>query len=82
MLKAEAPSCAAAVGNDILDIVVASGLASSKREARQFIADGAISLNGERIPDTRLLIEGDFVNGAALMRRGKRNVAILVADTR
>ena len=76
-LKEEAPTCSAEVGNDLLDLVVFSGLASSKREARQFIEDGAISLNGEKVSESRLLQESDFTRGIALLRRGKRNVAVL-----
>jgi tyrosyl-tRNA synthetase len=78
LLSQEAPSCVAEPGNDILDLIVASGLASSKREARQFISDSAITINGEKITESRLLTEGDFIKGAVLMRRGKRNVALLV----
>jgi len=77
MLKEEAPSCAADSGNDILDLIVASGLASSKREARQFIEGGAITINGEKIAESRLLTDEDFIKGAVLMRRGKRHVALL-----
>ncbi len=77
LLSQEAPSCVAAPGNDILDLVVAAGLASSKREARQFITDGAITINGEKVTESRLLTEEDFIKGAVLMRRGKRNVALL-----
>jgi tyrosyl-tRNA synthetase len=78
LLSQEAPSCVAEPGNDILDLVVAAGLASSKREARQFITDGAITINGEKVTESRLLTDADFIKGAALMRRGKRNVALLV----
>jgi tyrosyl-tRNA synthetase len=60
----------------ILDVLVASGLASSKREARQFLEDGAISLNGEKAGD-RPLSEADFKNDKALLKRGKRNVVVL-----
>ena len=77
MLKNEAPGCAADAGNDILDLLVASGLASSKREARQFIEGGAITINGEKLSESRLLTDEDFIKGAVLMRRGKRNVALL-----
>ena len=77
MLKEEVPTCAADAGNDIIDLIVASGLASSKREARQFIEDGAITLNGSKVPESRLLEDADFSHGVALMKRGKRNVVIL-----
>ena len=77
MLKGEAPGTSAQPGNDLLDILVASGLAESKREARQFIQDGAVVLNSEKITESRLLLDEDFDRGVALLRRGKRNVAVL-----
>lgn len=78
MLKEEAPNTSAQPGNDLLDILVSAGLAASKREARQFIDDGAISLNGDKLAESRLLADTDFVKGIGLLKRGKRNVAVLV----
>lgn len=77
MLKDEAPNTSAQPGNDLLDLLVACGLASSKREARQFIEDGAVSLNSEKLTSTRAITDADFVKGVALLKRGKRNVAVL-----
>ena len=77
MLKEEVPNTSADAGNDILDLLVASGLASSKREARQFIEGGAITINGKKLSESRLLTDEDFIKGAVLLRRGKRHVALL-----
>ncbi len=60
----------------ILDALISTQLASSKREARQFLEDGAVSLNGEKVQD-RQLMESDFKSGKALLKRGKRNIAVL-----
>jgi tyrosyl-tRNA synthetase len=60
----------------IVSALTLSGLASSKREARQFLEDGAISLNGEKVSE-RALTDADFKNGKALLKRGKRNIAVL-----
>lgn len=80
-LKKEAPSATIKLGLPIVDALVASGLASSKREARQFIEDGAVNLSGETVKDvTRALEEKDFANGIALLKRGKRHVSVLVLD--
>lgn len=76
-LKSCAPTKAASVGSPLLDVLVLTGLASSKREARQFISDGAATLNGKKFDD-RDLLESDFNNGVALLKRGKRNVSLLV----
>ncbi|MBI2048736.1 MAG: tyrosine--tRNA ligase [Parcubacteria group bacterium] len=79
MLKASAPTCAAKVGDAAIDVLVSAGLASSKREARDFIESGGASINGKKVTDvTAVLADSDFVGGLALMRRGKRNVSVLV----
>lgn len=80
-LHKEAPSATIKLGLPIVDALVASGLAASKREARQFIEDGAVSLSGELVNDVaRALEERDFSNGLALLKRGKRNVSVLVLN--
>ena len=80
-LKKEAPSATIKLGMSIVDALVESKLASSKREARQFIEDGAVNLSGETVSDvSRALRENDFSNGIALLKRGKRNVSVLILD--
>ncbi|HEY4524805.1 MAG TPA: S4 domain-containing protein, partial [Candidatus Paceibacterota bacterium] len=62
----------------IVDVLVESKLASSKREAKQFLTSGAVSLNGEAILEPERQIENkDFDRGLALLKRGKRSVCIL-----
>lgn len=74
----KAPLCRVATGDVLVDVLVTSLIASSKREARQFIEDGAVLLNGVRVSDAaQALTDGDFYNGIALLKRGKRTVAIL-----
>ncbi|HWP61573.1 MAG TPA: tyrosine--tRNA ligase [Candidatus Paceibacterota bacterium] len=78
-LKAAAPSCEIAVGSNIIDVLVGSTLASSKREARQFLSTKAVSLNDTTIEDaTYVLTAEDFQHGLALLKRGRRNVRVLV----
>lgn len=78
-LQKEAPSATIKLGLSIVDALIESKLASSKREARQFIEDGAVNLSGESVTDvTCVLEEKDFKNGIALLKRGKRNVSVLV----
>lgn len=73
-----APSARVKAGDTLLDTLVASGLASSKREARQFLEEKAISLNGEITKDEkRELNKEDFPNGFALLKRGKKYVCVL-----
>lgn len=76
-LVGAAPSAKIALDADVLEVLVNAGLASSKREARQFLSNGAVSLNGKAITEEGMFEESDFVQGVALLRRGKRNVCVL-----
>ena len=67
------------VGVRLVDALVISKLASSKREARQFLEGGAITLNGTKVKD-RALVKDDFKNGNAILKRGKRNVVGLTLE--
>lgn len=78
MLMSAAPSHEVHPDTSIVDVIVSTKLASSKREARVFLANKAISLNGEVITDDkRKFAAEDFINGIALLKRGKRNVCVL-----
>jgi tyrosyl-tRNA synthetase len=77
MLERSGLSYKISVGTSLVDALMTSKLASSKREARQFLADGAIVLNGEKVMD-RVLSAADFKNGNAILKRGKRNVVVLI----
>ena len=62
-------------GNNIVDTLVDLGAVSSKREAREFIGNGAISINGEKVTDLDLVVNQDlFIEGQYLVvKRGKKN---------
>ncbi len=59
---------------DLVEVLVSSKVCSSKREAREFIANGAISLNGNVVKDPayyvnpEMALEGEVV----IIRRGKK----------
>ncbi|MBP9757674.1 MAG: tyrosine--tRNA ligase [Candidatus Pacebacteria bacterium] len=72
-----APSQSVNEGSAILDVLVESRLASSKREAREYISGNAITLNGTTVSQDRPLNVSDFQNGHALLKRGKRSVAVI-----
>ncbi|MBO5412739.1 MAG: tyrosine--tRNA ligase [Clostridia bacterium] len=61
-------------GTGIVDFVINMGVAKSKREAREFIETGAISINGEKITDINTVIDiGKFIeNKYIVVRRGKK----------
>jgi tyrosyl-tRNA synthetase len=68
---------ALAAGVDVVDVLVDTGLAPSKSQARRFVADGAVSVNGERFDGSRPLGTGDLLHDAVLLvRRGKRLWAV------
>ena len=60
---------------NIADLVVNIGAASSKREAREFINNGAISVNGEKITDINTVIDNNMFieNTYIVVKRGKKN---------
>jgi tyrosyl-tRNA synthetase len=76
LIALHAPLREVTVGNSLMYEIVTSGLASSNREAREFFEAGAISLNNVKVED-RNLVEGDFTEHVAILKRGKRNIAIL-----
>ena len=69
---------ATSAGRDasIVDVLVTSGLVSSRGEARRTISEGGAYLNNDRISDPDLVpTAGDLIHGWAVLRRGKRRIA-------
>ena len=58
----------------ILDLLVNNGVASSRREAREFISAGSITINGEKVIDENSLVsKSDSIQDKILIiRRGKK----------
>ena len=73
----EAGATRAAAGTPYVDLLVESGLAKSKGEARRTINEGGAYLNNERVTDPDLVPgESDVVAGGWLvLRRGKKHLA-------
>jgi tyrosyl-tRNA synthetase len=60
-------------GLSLLELLPTTSLAASKREAREFLAAGAVSVNGEKAgPETRLTIAHALHLRVILLRRGKK----------
>ncbi len=79
----ELPGCSlpresvAASAKPVLELLIETGLAASKREAREFLETGAVQVNGERAAIETLLSRESFLHGKfAFIRRGKRNWAV------
>ncbi len=62
------------VGVTLADALVDARICSSKREAREFIGNGAISLNGEVVKDAAFVLTPDCAleGMAVIIRRGKK----------
>ncbi len=57
----------------LLDVLAQTSLASSKREARQFLDSAAVLVNGQKAGVTQRLTTADLLHGhTILLRRGKK----------
>ena len=57
----------------LMELLVDTGLAQSRREAREFLGNGAVTVNGERVGGDRTLGGEDLLHGEMiLLRRGKK----------
>lgn len=61
-------------GRPLLDILCAAGFIPSKGEGRRLISQGGLRLNDEPVADFACCLEkSDLRDGAAIVRRGKKN---------
>lgn len=74
MFLENAPKYQVQEGEKLVDVLVASALASSKREAREFLEGGAVTLDGEKVTD----VESEVNGGEVILKRGKKNAVVLV----
>jgi tyrosyl-tRNA synthetase len=65
------------LGANIVDLLVDSGLVSSRGEARRAVGEGGAYLNNERVEDPDYIpVAGDLIEDRLLvLRRGKKNFA-------
>ena len=77
-LKSELPIANAKIGDELITLLVSAGLASSNSEARRFLEQGSIYLNGEQVAVERKIAAEDRLDGYhAIIRRGKNANALL-----
>lgn len=69
------PSVEVVLGKSIVDTLVESKIVSSKREAREFVSVGAISINNKKVTDLDYILStDDTIDGKVLIiKRGKKN---------
>lgn len=65
---------------NIVDMLVNTNILSSKREAREFITNGSININGEKINNLDYLVnkEKALYNKYIVVRRGKKKYYLIV----
>ncbi|OLN22693.1 tyrosine--tRNA ligase [Domibacillus antri] len=64
---------------NIVDLLVAAGISPSKRQAREDVQNGAVSINGDKMTDTAyVLSEEDKMDGRfTVIRRGKKKYYLI-----
>ena len=64
---------------NIVDLLVDTGILSSKREAREFINNGSISINGEKVTDLNFVASKKeaLYNKYIVVRRGKKKYYLI-----
>ena len=67
---------------NIVDLLVDTKILSSKREAREFISNGSISLNGDKVNDLELLVNKTLAlyNKYIIIRRGKKKYYLVIME--
>jgi tyrosyl-tRNA synthetase len=63
----------------LVELLVAAGISPSKRQAREDIANGAVSVNGEKVTDAAYVLqESDRIEGQfTIIRRGKKKYTLI-----
>jgi tyrosyl-tRNA synthetase len=67
---------------DIMEALIALGLAASKREAREFISNQAISMNGVKLtdPEYQFTVKDAFYDRFIVLRRGKKKYGLIILN--
>ncbi|WP_069387190.1 tyrosine--tRNA ligase [Cellulosimicrobium cellulans] len=78
---AELPRTAVRAGDPVVDLLVGSGLVASKGAARRAVAEGGAYVNNVKVTDEDAVVTADdLLHGRyALLRRGKKTLAVAVA---
>lgn len=75
----DVPSITITEDMNIIDLLIESKLASSKREAREFTKNNAVSINGEKVTDLNFLVkkEDAIGNEFTVIKRGKKKYSLV-----
>ena len=58
---------------DILALLVAAGLTTSKSEARRAVEQGGVSVNGEKVTDVKAVYAKESFQEEFILKKGKKN---------
>ncbi len=63
----------------LIEVIVDNNIATSRREAREFLNNGAISINGDIVKDENMIINKDSAidNKFSVIRRGKKKYYLI-----
>ncbi|MEF9919786.1 MAG: tyrosine--tRNA ligase [Erysipelotrichaceae bacterium] len=64
---------------ELVDVLVEAGIAKSKREAREWIGQGSIQINGEKCKEPQQIIDSEHAlyDSLTLIKKGKRNYYVI-----
>ena len=73
------PSYELSEEKNIIDVLVEAEICSSKREAREFVSNNSISINGEKVNDLEFIIKKDnaIVDNYTIIRKGKKKYFVI-----
>jgi tyrosyl-tRNA synthetase len=78
VFRKELPAVSIQPNDELIAVLVSAGLASSNSEARRFLEQGAVSLNGAPVSADVKITPDDLLQGSyGLLRRGKNAYAFL-----
>ena len=77
----ELPNAEVDAGTPVSQALVATGLVTSLGEARRAVAQGGVTLDGQRVADETAVVTGSLPGGVSVLRRGKKTLAgVVVRD--
>lgn len=70
----DVPSFEVKQGTKLIDMLISNNICSSKREAREFLNAGSISINDEKVSDEEMIVDNSIaIDGEILViKRGKK----------
>src|SRR5690606_19103395 len=71
----ELPHATVPAETSVIDALIATGLVKSVSEARRAIAQGGVSIDGEKVTTDEAQVTGSLPGGVSVLRRGKKALA-------